>query len=422
MMPNSKPASSSVNTDSPSAGTKDIPIPVSSSSPKSTASNAVWLAEDGSRAVVKLIIPRLFDSKVTSMSKEERLEQRTKSVILIRDSLANRLLHGPSDPNVRAIFEAAALVAQLESHRNLEVCVIRDTNIHKFLRRVMRLSPFPGDAGQTLEQRVVALIKTYEEAVFPPSPTDDRAPQYSVLLDFTISADNKRLLLNSNYHALLVPNPSRPALLQARRVPSNTDLNHLVESDWSAYPLIGLDYSFDARNRGDPGIRYSNHRPRLSLDLIGAGGNSSNASDPVFLLDSLDQKWVQIELAMNNAVYSDERKRKYHIQKIEFVNRNRNFRGRRIEYHVARPDDTSCSWYSWRCADIADPPWYKYVWRDYFDEFGRIGSLRRRLSMWWSRIPWWTKAFAVLAIVMYARGRWARPRRRYIVEVGKQKV
>lgn len=391
---------------------KPSKTPPANPSPNPTASNAVWLAEDGSRALIKLAIPGLLDPSITTAIREERSARRNRRILFLRHRLQKAFLsREPNTPSPEDLTGLSKLFSELESFENLEKSVLDYTKIHKVLRNTMKLSTIPGEFEYDLRERGLALIREYENTL---AGVQKPTPDLSVILNFTISANGRHLLLNSNYHALQVPDPSRPALLQARKVPSDTSLEHLTEDNLSKYPLIELDYSLDARNRDDPGISYHNYHPDLFFNLIGTGGGKENASDPLLLLDSLDQKWVNLELSDTSGGSSDSPNRRYRIDKVRFKERSRDVMGRKIEYRAPRPDDRLCSRWSWRCADIGDPPWYKDIWRVNFDEFGRVGSLRRRVLILWLQVkavvfdvPWWAGVLACIALGMYVRGRLA---------------
>lgn len=197
----------------------------------------------------------------------------------------------------------------------------------------------------------------------------------SVLLNFTITSNGKHLILNGDLLALQVPDPSIPSLLQAMRVPSDWPLDPgagLIKPG-SAHLATELDYYLSALNRDDPNIRYYNYHPEIYLGIIGAGTPGTQVK--TLVLDSPDQKWLKIFLHdRNKGGASDDPNRHYAIERISFEHRPADW-----EKLAPHPDDRTCSLWSWRCADLGDPPWYQYVWRQNFDEYGRIGCLRRAL-------------------------------------------
>ncbi|GAB7329984.1 hypothetical protein MBLNU13_g01678t1 [Cladosporium sp. NU13] len=212
-----------------------------------------------------------------------------------------------------------------------------------------------------------------------------------VLLNFTVSANRHHLLLNSELFALLVPEPSVPPRLRAQQMVSNSklqDTGRKVSLDeWLAGQIteqtLALDYEFTMNNRDDPSIQYYNYHPVLRLDIIGARclqDGSVVESQPHILLDGTrgQQKIVEVQMREQNHVTSTSPNRNFTITAVKFMDRPKDHRVPR----GPRP----CGLTSWRCADIADPPWYKEVWYDHFDAFGRIGCLRREVLLWWKSL------------------------------------
>ena len=216
----------------------------------------------------------------------------------------------------------------------------------------------------------------------------DLGPDTPVLLNFTISANRHHLLLNNELFALLVPNPSVPARLRAQQMVSDSKLRatggKMSLDEWLAGQVteqtLALDYEFTMNNRDDPNVRYYNYHPVLRLNIIGARclqDGSVVETQPHTLLDGTrgQQKIVEIQMREQNHVTSTSRNRNFTISAVKLIDRPEDYR----VPHRPKP----CGLVSWRCADIADPPWYREVWYDHFDEHGRIGCLRREALLWW---------------------------------------
>jgi hypothetical protein len=212
-----------------------------------------------------------------------------------------------------------------------------------------------------------------------------------VFSNFTISASRHHLLLNNDYFALLVPNPSVPPRLRAQQMVSNPTLQatgrKLSPDDWLTGQVteqtLALDYEFTMNNRDDPSIRYYNYHPVLRLNIIGARclqEGSVVESQPHILLDGTrgQQKIVEVQMREQNHVTSTSPDRNFTISAVKLIDRPK-------DYRVPR-GPKPCSVTSWRCADIANPPWYREVWYDHFDEHGRIGCLRREVLLWWKSL------------------------------------
>lgn len=207
----------------------------------------------------------------------------------------------------------------------------------------------------------------------------------AVILQFKISPNGRHLILNNYYHvALSLENPSIPPEIVAPQVGANLTMDDLLYArERIGAPVIHpvqnllLDYEFDMNSRDDPSIRYGNHHPKFKLNLIGAGSYTTYPNTANFLLDDPSQKMVQIEMKERNNLHSQHPDRNYTITGVNFLSRPEGYKG-------PHPQDAkTCSLLSWRCADLGDPPYYVRVWRFQFDEYGRIGSLRRACLRSW---------------------------------------
>lgn len=233
-----------------------------------------------------------------------------------------------------------------------------------------------------------------------PAVSGDLKHSSAVILEFNFTEDGKHVMLNGELLGLQAPNPSVPALVTAKQVPLDYHINDIhatpQHSRWAhgEFRSLGIDYEIFSRNRDDPSIRYYNYKPELVINIIGCSSPDPESYASDFLLDSLEQQVVKITFEdVEGSRQSDDPKRVYRIEDITLHERSiesgyrhaptkpeyEKFQG----YRVPRPDDRSCSRWSWRCADIGDPPWYRYIWRQHFDEYGRIGSMRWRASRWW---------------------------------------
>lgn len=212
-----------------------------------------------------------------------------------------------------------------------------------------------------------------------------------ILLNFTISANRHHLLLNNELFALLVPNPSVPIRLRAQQMASNSKLKatdrEISIDEWLAgqvtEQILALDYEFTMNSRDDPSIRYYNYHPVLQLNIIGARllqDSRTVRTQPHTLLDGTrgQQKMVELQMREQNHVASTSPNRNFTISAVKLVDRPK-------DYKVPRRPKP-CGLKSWRCADFADPPWYREVWYDHFDEHGRIGCLRRKVLLWWESL------------------------------------
>ncbi|KAF2083169.1 hypothetical protein K490DRAFT_70085 [Saccharata proteae CBS 121410] len=197
-----------------------------------------------------------------------------------------------------------------------------------------------------------------------PSDIENNLSTTSLLLNLTLTHDNRTLLLNHSPFLPLLPNPSTPPLITAPAFTNLTlsALNHLLTHtspppSTLAHANYALSYSRLVTPRDDPSIHYTNHAPLLTLDIIGATIPAATAPTTLHL-DTPTQQTLLLTLHERHPATTPKT---YTIASV---------RGpASIALRPSEPD--ACSPWSWRCADIADAPWYRWVWAPLFDEYGR---------------------------------------------------
>ncbi|KAF2785946.1 hypothetical protein K505DRAFT_330688, partial [Melanomma pulvis-pyrius CBS 109.77] len=204
----------------------------------------------------------------------------------------------------------------------------------------------------------------------------------AVLLNFTMSHDNKTLLLN---HKAILPleNDNVPPSIEAYQVPADITtpqteqlvaeglLNRKWEGLTLGYRYLALDY--DRLVWADPEAGpYQNHEPTLQFRIMGIGAHSRS--------DELAPQWqnvVQVRLRDQNHGSSDAPDRSYVITDLGYENM-----GDSYKFAPSRElEQAECTLWSWKCADRGlyqdtGKPAYRFIWRSRFDQYGRIGSLR----------------------------------------------
>ncbi|KAF2147014.1 uncharacterized protein K452DRAFT_281999 [Aplosporella prunicola CBS 121167] len=196
----------------------------------------------------------------------------------------------------------------------------------------------------------------------------ETAPSPSTAFVFKLALDDSGRTLLLNGQAIFpLRDPNRPADIIASQVFANISAAEFqtFEQDYMVSPHR-LDYDRLEHTTNDSYRYYTT----LSLDLMGAQAPKlHNGVQPARgFLDDSAQKTLQVTLAERFPFHSSPGT--YRIENVELVDRDPFYRPR-------RPDNISaCSLCSWRCADISEEPYYRFVWRDYFDAFGRIGSGR----------------------------------------------
>lgn len=202
----------------------------------------------------------------------------------------------------------------------------------------------------------------------------------ALILHFSLTPDNRTLLLQDKPFMPL-PNPNTPPRLSApQTAQTQLEFEQTETHDLHDAPLFDLDYDRLAANRDDPSIHYYNYNPTLALNLLGAGIAGYNA-----LLKSERQKIIKITLKDWNTVHratTDPPNHNFEITGVSLWERTvKGFPD------VVAPDDLGeCSMWSWRCSDFGDFPYYRFIFRQNFDKYGRIGSLRHMFLQRWGTL------------------------------------
>lgn len=201
----------------------------------------------------------------------------------------------------------------------------------------------------------------------------------ALVLNFTLSEDSAELLLQDQPF-LPLPDPNYPPRISAYQIPADSfsPYNALNEPGVN-HQLLHLDYERFVNNRDDPSIVYWNWWPILAINILGVG----IGDDDLVLLPNMTQKVLKIKLHDLHSVGhgSEFYNAKFVIKAISFADRGQDFTFRAPE------DLEECTIWSWCCHDSSpgnDPPWYRYIYRHSFDEFGKIGSMRHHILERWN--------------------------------------
>lgn len=241
------------------------------------------------------------------------------------------------------------------------------------------------------------------------------------ILNFTVSTDSKTLLLQ-NQPFMPLSHPHIPPRLSAPQTSQTlAKFRHGTIPNLQDAPIFDLDYERIFKPR-DSSIYYSKDSPTLMINLLGAGIAGHNA-----LLRDERQQAILITLKDWNAQKShsstEPPNHNWEILDVTLWHGPRN--------DLVNPDDLKeCTWTSWRCADFDDSPWYRYVFRQNFDEYGKIGSFRHMLVQRWStlheRLGVWRMSLLVAVVAsmvlspigygLYKVGRWTKKQLRLRAE------
>ncbi|TVY35994.1 hypothetical protein LSUB1_G006286 [Lachnellula subtilissima] len=238
----------------------------------------------------------------------------------------------------------------------------------------------------------------------------------ALILNFTVSADNQTLLLQDQPFMPLLQPHTPPRLSAPQTSQSYGEFEHGTPN-LEDLPVFDLDYDRIAHPRDDPSIHYYNYYPNLMINLLGAGIAGHNA-----LLKDMEQKVIKITLRDWNTVNRASTyppNHSFEIKEVKLWDRRQG--------DSVNPDDLKeCTLKSWRCSDFGDHPWYRYIFRQNFDEYGKIGSFRHMVLQRWGtlydRLGFFriTLLIVVLAsmflspipYVLYKGGKWIKAQHR----------
>lgn len=237
-----------------------------------------------------------------------------------------------------------------------------------------------------------------------PLQTSPYLPSY-LILNFTLQ--NKKTLLLNGVPITPLQDANIPASLFAHQTNiSLTDFEHEDLPSFEDEALYALDYYRTVTPNEDPGEAYNIYNPRLELDIIGAEG----AGYQTYLHKGEHRK---IHISLEELPPHQKYPYNKPISKLEFRIGDVVLMDRQpMGYSVTIPPP-ACTLWSWRCAEVDEYPWYRTVFRESFDEYGRIGSFRHMLYKHiYERFSWWQvtmMAFVtfgtVLVLLAYAT-RW----------------
>lgn len=212
----------------------------------------------------------------------------------------------------------------------------------------------------------------------------------ALIFNFTLSHDKRTLLVNDNA-ILPFENAYVPPRLYAYQTSKSTDdFENDPLPDYKNSPQFSLDYSRIVPQAEDGSLKYSNYTPTLDLDILGAGIEEYNT-----FLPSDNQRFIRITLHQLEPPSTPFSSLSFKIADISLEQRDPDsqFKG---------PDGLKpCTLWSWLCADKPKYPWYQYIYRENFDEYGKIGSMRRFIHFKWATM---IDAYGIVQITVLGAG------------------
>ncbi|KAF8851198.1 hypothetical protein BDZ45DRAFT_679315 [Acephala macrosclerotiorum] len=230
-----------------------------------------------------------------------------------------------------------------------------------------------------LSNSVLIRLETPDLPLWNPNTQTGEDVHTALMLNFTFTRDNRILLLNDK-PILPIENGNVPPSLTAPQTSNSLDEFEHGAPDFHGLSFFELDYYRRVPYPEDPNSRYNIWNPTLSIDILGAGIAGYNT-----LLRADTQRYIKVvvdEIPPYQKHPYDRpiSERRYRIKDVTLEDR--------WPYQqFAAPDELGeCTIWSWRCDDIPDFPYYHYVYRQNFDEYGKIGSLRHELHQRWATL------------------------------------
>ena len=196
----------------------------------------------------------------------------------------------------------------------------------------------------------------------------------ALIFNFTLSHDNRTLLLNDNA-ILPLGNAYVPPRLYAYQTSKTLDELENDPLQIKNSPQFSLDYSRIVPQAEDGSLKYNNYTPTLDLDILGAGIGEYNT-----LLPSDTQRFIRVILHQLEPPSTPFSSLSFKIADIHLEQRHPDSQSK-------GPDGLKpCTLWSWLCADKPKYPWYQYIYRENFDDYGKIGSMRRFIHFKWATV------------------------------------
>jgi hypothetical protein len=150
---------------------------------------------------------------------------------------------------------------------------------------------------------------------------------------------------------------------------------------------MDLDYYIETPDTtSGTSIYNTKYNPRLRLDILRANIPTLPGYGALLSSNSQNQIWVWLEdLAAHppNTLYSDITLR---IKRVQVSRRWPDSDSRGTTTYKTRKSLKTCHIWSWLCADIDKYPYYEYIYRENFDQYGKKGSMRHFLTTRWANL------------------------------------
>lgn len=219
------------------------------------------------------------------------------------------------------------------------------------------------------ETSVLVRLNTPDLPLWNPELRIGELVPSAFILNFTLQ--DRRVLLLNDVPIFPLTNAFVPPKLHAPQAAiSLPQFEHGALPDVQALSSFELDYWREVVPAEHADSHHNTYDPTLKLDILGAGIAGYNT-----LLDHDKQRFLAVRM---NEVEPDRNwpydkpisQRSYVITDVVIRDR--------FPYNEFSPPEAlkQCRIWSWICSDFDEYPWYLYVYRGAFDQYGKIGSLR----------------------------------------------
>jgi hypothetical protein len=207
------------------------------------------------------------------------------------------------------------------------------------------------------------------------------------IFNFTLTPNNHTLLLNDEP---ILPRayPHIPTPLRAHQTGQTvTDFAHRVSSNFVEASVMDLDYYIESPDTtSGTSIYNTKYNPRLRIDILRASMPTYPGYSTPISSNSQNQIWVWLEdLSAHppETLYSSIALR---IQRVQVSRRWPDMDSQGTTTYKTPKSLKTCYIWSWLCADIDEYPYYEYIYRENFDQYGKKGSMRHFLTTRWANL------------------------------------
>ncbi|PVH89584.1 hypothetical protein DL98DRAFT_647325 [Cadophora sp. DSE1049] len=207
------------------------------------------------------------------------------------------------------------------------------------------------------------------------------------IFDLKLTPDNLTLLLNGEP---ILPRARThvPASLRAPQV-------GLVEDGVEHRPSVGvgeptvmdLDYYIDTPDTtSGTSIYNTKYNPRIQIDILQASIPSLPGYSTPLSSDVQEMIWIWLEGLSEHPPGTPYANIPLKISRVEVSKRWLNYHSEGTTTYRSLKSLSGCYLWSWLCADIDEYPYYEYIYRENFDEYGKKGSMRHFLTRRWGNM------------------------------------